>query len=242
MVNAKEEREYRELRRLGQKLHVPIPEAFWGFEVFDKDGKLIQKHKQRSHSWVRNAYNLLFCQLAGVNAADNTFGAGKLSIKLPDGTVKHGAYALYLGYNSTKSIEVADQFGRGYRGAAGEDSCGIQVGSGSVTAESFEDYVLETLISNGTGLGELSYTLQEPHSISYESASKILKNTQIRYFNNNSGGAVSVNEVALIGQGSAGGSYFVKWLQTRDKLASTVTVPDTGQLKVTYTVELSYPS
>ncbi|GAI82076.1 unnamed protein product, partial [marine sediment metagenome] len=29
---------------------------------------------------------------------------------------------------------------------------------------------------------------------------------------------------------------------TRDKLASTVTVPDTGQLKVTYTIQLVFPA
>ncbi|GAI09984.1 unnamed protein product [marine sediment metagenome] len=38
------------------------------------------------------------------------------------------------------------------------------------------------------------------------------------------------------------GPYTLKIVATRDKLASTVTVPDTGQLKVTYTIQLTYPS
>jgi len=31
-------------------------------------------------------------------------------------------------------------------------------------------------------------------------------------------------------------------MTARDLLIATVTVPDTGQLKVTYTVQLSYPA
>ena len=59
-----DERKYRQLKKLGQELRIPIPEAFWELEVRDKDGKVIQRHKQRSHSWVRNAYNFLFSELA----------------------------------------------------------------------------------------------------------------------------------------------------------------------------------
>ncbi|GAH72404.1 unnamed protein product, partial [marine sediment metagenome] len=61
----------------------------------------------------------------------------------------------------------------------------------------------------------------------------------VRYFNNNSGGNVDVNEVALVTNGYFGGAHI--WMQSRDKLGATVTVPSTGQLKVTYTVELTYP-
>jgi len=64
----------------------------------------------------------------------------------------------------------------------------------------------------------------------------------VRYFNNNSGGDVNVNEVALVLNQPQGGAVYGKWMQSRDKLASTVTVPNTGQLKVTYTVQLAYPA
>ena len=75
-LDPKEEQKYEELRKLGQELKIPISEAFLTLEVFDKDGKLIQKHRQRSHSWTRNAYNALFSNLASVNLDDDTFGAG----------------------------------------------------------------------------------------------------------------------------------------------------------------------
>ncbi|GAJ14761.1 unnamed protein product, partial [marine sediment metagenome] len=99
MLDPKEERQYKRLRKLGQELHIMLPEAFWTFEVFDRNGKLIQRHRQRSHSWVRNAYNHSFSELAAKNASDSTFGAGKLNIKDPDGLVKYGAYPITLRYD-----------------------------------------------------------------------------------------------------------------------------------------------
>jgi hypothetical protein len=230
-----EERQYRELRRLGQKLHIPMPEAFIELEVRDKDGRLVQRHKQRSHSWVRNAYNLLFCSLAAVDGNDSTFEAGKLSIKDTGGTIRYSTKPIAeLG---TTSMLTA---GYGYTAAAGVITSGIVVGSGT-NAESFEDYVLQTLIANGTGGGQLSYVASELYSYSYNAGTKVLTATHIRYINNNSGGAVGINEVGLILSGYAGGVGRY-WYNSRDKLGSTVTVPDTGQLKVTYTIQLTYPA
>ena len=71
MVDLKEEQQYEELRRLAQKLHIPIPEVFLELEVRDKDGRVIQRHRQRSHSWVRNAYNLMIMQGAGINGNES---------------------------------------------------------------------------------------------------------------------------------------------------------------------------
>ena len=235
----KEEKKFRQLRKLGQELKIPVPEAFWEFEVFDKDGKLIQKHKQRSHSWVRNAYNMLFGQLAGKDLKDTTFGAGLLSIKDTDGSIRYDG-ATYFGRKDTDFANSLDGTDVGYRASAGDDSKGIIVGSG-INAESFEDYVLQTKIANGTAAGQLNYVASEAHAVTWVSATKIMKNELIRYFNNNSGGDVSVNEVGIAGHGSVYLGYGT-WLMSRDKLAATVTIPNTGQLKVTYTIQLTYPA
>jgi hypothetical protein len=70
-----------------------------------------------------------------------------------------------------------------------------------------------------------------------------MKNELARYFNNNSGADVSVNEVALALRGyQPGSSVPYNYMTARDKLIATVTVPNTGQLKVTYTVQLTYPA
>lgn len=228
------EQKYEQLRRLGQELHIPIPEAFWKLEVFDKDGKLIQKHKQRSHSWTRNAYNHLFSQLAQKNGNDDTFGAGKLSIKDYNGVIKYGTNP--IGQDYSKNVDNP-AINYGYLCSAAWVVSGIQVGSGT-NAESFEDYVLQTPIAEGTGAGEINHIASELHSISYSDTT--LTDELVRYFNNNSGGNISVNEVALTMNGYLAAN--IKWVQSRDKLGATVTVPDTGQLKVTYTIELAYPA
>lgn len=236
-LDIKEEQKYKRLRKLAQELHIPMPEAFIELEVFDKDGNLIQRHRQRSHSWVRNAYNLLFCQLAG-KAPDDTgeFGGGYLSFKITTGAIKALNTPPIIG----KYNVAIDDTTNGYRAPAGEDAWGILVGSGT-DAESFEDFELQIQIVEGTGAGELNHVESQAHAITY--ATLTLTNTLIRYFNNNTVGetSVAVNEVALVPRGWVANSNW-PWLQSRDKLASTVTVPSTGQLKVTYTIELTYPS
>jgi len=234
MLDLKEEQKYKQLRKLAQELHIPIPEVFLTLEVFDKDGKLIQKHHQRSHSWVRNAYNGLFSIMACKDLDDATFGAGLLSFKDFTGAVDHAdrPYGFYT--------DTVDGTNHGYRAPAAEDGWGILVGSG-VNAEDFEDYVLQTPIVEGTGGNQLNHVESQPHSISY--ADLTLTNTLVRYFNNNTVGEtnVDVNEVALATLASNPGAD-EKFVFSRDHLASTVIVPSTGQLRVTYTIQLTYPA
>jgi hypothetical protein len=75
------ERKFKQLRELGQKLGIPIFESFIEFEVTMPNGEVIHHHKQRSHSWVRNAYNLMMSQLGGINFDDAAFGAGFINFK-----------------------------------------------------------------------------------------------------------------------------------------------------------------
>ncbi len=233
MLDLKEERRYNRLRKLAQELHIPMPEAFWTLEVFDKGGKLLQRHHQRSHSWTRNAYNNLFSNVAEIEGDDAAFGTGKLSYKDTGAVVVFDDTPLCMKDNQPCDDPTAVN---GWIGDAGEDDKGIVVGSGT-NAESFEDYVLQTLIVSGALGGQLDYAQQLAPALT--NPALILTDTLIRYFNNNSGGNVSVNEVGIISKQMIS---YDDILMVRDKLTSTVTVPDTGQLKVTYTVELTYPS
>jgi len=102
---------------------------------------------------------------------------------------------------------------------------------------------LQTPVAEGTGANQLNHATSELHSVSY--AALALKNELVRYFNNNTVGEtnVDVNEVALVCYGYKPGTAAAeKFVVSRDKLASTVTIPHTGQLKVTYTISLTYPS
>ena len=237
MLDAKEEQRISELRRLGQELHLPVLAALWTFEVRDKEGRLIQRHQQRSHSWVRNAYNHLFSNMCAKNATGISFGAGQVNFKTMAGVVRGAT-------NQGSSIGSSTYEGATYgvRAPLATSAWGILVGSGT-DAESFEDYALQTQIVHGTGSGQLSHVATGVHSVSYTAGTKTLQDELIRYFNNNSGAGIDVNEVGMF-------CYFVtpfavsheSILFARDHLSATVTVANTGQLKVTYTLELTYPA
>jgi len=226
-----QEQNYQEYKRLGQRLGIPVIEAWLELEVTDKNGKVVHRHRQRSHSWTRNLYNVLFCQTAQ-GSSGTLYEAGSTACKETGTALKTG---IIVG-------KIPQAAFYGYYANVGVATIGIVVGSG-VAAESFEDYALQTPITHGTGSGQLTFVASEPQSISY--ASLTLTNTLVRYMNNNSGASIDVNEVALYSYSgyftSAGGQIGYFLCMARDKLASTVAVPDTGQLKVTYTISLVYP-
>ena len=247
-LDPREEAEFETLRLMGQRLHVPIFEAFWVMEVMDREGGPVQSLRQRSHSFVRNAYNHLLSQLAAKNGDGGAvFGGGFINIKDTAGTVQTGGLPILTGHDSnsssTQSLDFASSFSQGILTTAGADFKGIVVGSGA-NPESFEGFALQSQILNGTTAGKLSYIQSEPVAVSYNAGTLTLTVTDSRFFNNNSGGNVDVNEVAiyLIGKAGSSGQSNVAWMAARDKLAATVTVPNTGQLKVTYTISLTYPA
>jgi len=241
MLNLKEERKYSRLRKLGQELHVPIPEHFIECEVTDKNGKVIQHLKQRSHSWVRNAYNLLLSQMAckNLDSGVGEYGAGFLSIKSTAAAITRGDRGAIIVRENEENFETGGIDG-GYRSLAANDSFGILVGS-NAGAWSFEDYVLLTPITEGTGPGQLNHVAMAVPIRSYGALTWTI--TWVRYFNNNTllVTDVLVNEVGLVAYGFAAFSD-AYWVTSRDVLGATVTVPGTGQLKVTYTIEMVFPA
>jgi len=231
------ERRYLRLANLGKELGVPVPQVFLEMKVTMPDGKVVHHHRQRSHSWVRNLYNAMVALLAGVNCNGGAvFGAGFINIRRTDGVVRNEGYcdSAMLGTYNT-SWEVA---GIAFAGGAADNTFGIQVGSGA-NVESFEDYVLQTLIANGVGAGQLSYVAGEIPAEAYVTGTKTYSVTHVRYMNNNSPGDVLVKEVAIACLGMSGVN---KQIRSRDVLGATVTIPASGQLKVTYTISLVYPA
>lgn len=236
MISKQEEKDSKQLKVLAKRLHVPVPEAFWMLEVFDKDGKLIQEHRQRSHSWTRNAYNSIFSHLACKNVSDVTFEAGKLSLKDTGAAIRSGNMVVHRADVSGDATSA--DFGT--LTPATNINKGILVGSG-VNAESFEDFVLQTPITEGVGAGQLNAIASNNHVITYVPLT--LKDEQVRYFNNNSGGNVDINEVCIAdGISVLNTASHYDCVMSRDHLGATVTVPDTGQVKVTYTIQLTYPA
>lgn len=237
MINIihRDERKFHKLADLARELKIPYIQAWLELEVRDGQGKVIYHHRQRSRSWVRNVYNSIISLNGGVNSNDSTFGAGLLSGKTTGGTVVYGLSPMAV--NQTNNMREA---GYGYIGAAGSVLNGIIAGSG-IGAESFEDYKIGTIVAHGTGAGQLSYAQDEAYSYSYNTPSKTLTVTRSRYMNNNSPGNVLVSELALYGFGSASVNLYY-FCVSRDKLGETITIPATGQLRVTYTIALVYPA
>ena len=231
------ESQYEELKRLAKKLHVPVAEAFWEFEISNKRGEAVRRHKQRSHSWVRNAYNLMVCQSAAV-ASDS--GVGLAIVDTGGVTRSDGSTQPASGWSSSGSGNMRIYVGSsyGFYAQAGVDNMGIVVGTGS-GAENFDDYALGSRISSGNGAGQLAYSAMDAPAVSTIGTTKQVVWT--RYFNNNSGAPVTVNEAGIYTKGTVEGST-INYMLCRDPLPGGVTVPDTGQLKVTYTVQITYPA
>jgi len=234
------ERKFRRLAALGKELGIPIPQAFLEIEVKMPDGKILTHFKQRAHSWVRNAYNLLLSEMAckDLDSGVGAYGPGELSIKDTAAGVQRGSRGAIISAGSGAfSFEGA---GQNYRANAGIATHGIQVGSDN-TVFSFEDYKLVVPIIEGTGAQQLSHAAMAAPTKSYGALTWAI--TWMRFFNNNTLAAtdVLVKEVGLITAGYIV-SAPINWLNSRDVLGATVTIPSTGQLKVTYAISLVYPA
>ena len=186
--------------------------------------------------WVRNAYNLMAIQplYGGTPSGTGTYGAGSLGLVTTGGTLRTNTSS---GYHSRGVARIVGGTGNVW---------GIVVGTGT-NAESVEDYALQTLIAHGDGAGELYYQAQDAYDSGntvYTSSTKTWAN-QIgpRLFNNNSGGAIGVNEVGLYAQDMTVGTTIVAgpYLIVRTKLAAQVDVPDGGQLSAEYEIEVVMP-
>jgi hypothetical protein len=195
-------------------------------------------YEDYSRSWTRNAYNMLTMQMLGLafNSLGTTFGAGYTTMKRVASNVQSTAYPGRLSV-------IGDVVG-----AVGDATYGIVVGTGTA-AEDFDGYTLQTIVAHGNGAGQLSYTAQDATTAAYDAGTKKITATHARYCNNNSGGSIGINEVALywlITNATASGSPYYStypFMMARDKLGSAVDVADTAQLKVTYTIDSpAYPA
>jgi hypothetical protein len=224
-ITEKDERDekFEALKKLAVELHIPVPELHLrrkienpGCETIIKDG--------RSHTWVRNYYNLIFGASMGAFTtfvASGSYGAGSLKIKFSNGNnTDPNAYQYLPQINALTSTNAI------YYG-------GIWIGTGD-TAYSFEDYALAAIIANGSGTGEMAYGAMAHQTPAYTSGTKEWAQTMKRVFNNNSAAAIGVKEVGLAGYAST--------LNARDVLGSTDTINVGGQYTVTYTVKMTFPA
>jgi len=216
------EADYKELARLGALLGVPVPEVFVGWEVARK-GAVLVRGRSRSHTWNRNYWNEVLMVLAGTPLVATNFGAGYISMKQIGGTVTA------ISPNDYKFNLPA---------VAGATNMHITVGTGT-GAESFEGYAMGTLIAHGNGAGQLNYLASETPEQTYVAETKIWTIRLKRYMDNNSGGSIGVEEVALNCKLTNPTYYY---MISRDKLASTLNVPAASRLTMYYDLALTFPA
>jgi hypothetical protein len=228
------EYKYRKLVNLQKKcmdnhLFVP-PIVSIGYEVKDRNNiGTIKSGKEFSKSYVRNFYNWAVSQLAGAHsyAGGGGYGAGKLTLKSTAGDVVYSSDYLTCIY------------GKGdYIAAAEVATYGIVVGSAD-TAESFDSYFLGTQIAHGTGAGQLYYNAQEAAIYTYDSENKKAKVRHSRLFENNSGGSITIKEVAFCHK------YYkpsaVNYMTIRDLLQTPVVLSDGQSVRFYYEISFTYP-
>lgn len=176
--------------------------------VRDKDGKVTDHRVMRSKSFVRQFLELLWVTFNHLPATV------PLSIR-DTGNVLRSIY----GHLTTLRCD----------GAAGAVTSGIIVGTG-VVAPTINDFAIGTIIPHGGAAGQLNYS----DTIIAAAASDATTSqvTITRNFANASGGAITVNEIALYVQGWDGVARY--FMTIRDVIAGGIAVPNGQTLTVNY--------
>lgn len=215
-----------------------------GFKTLDKDHRVLSSREQPSRSWTRHFFDHLYVLLGYISTATltgiqditatgrdftgnpitNGYGVPYLYLASPAGGVNGvGVYA-----NGVGSPFPDPQRFSG-------DTYGIVVGTGNA-AVTTTDNALQTKINHGTGAGLLEHggtevlvpTFADPNG------SMVIR----RYFTNNSGGAITVEESGLYARGWTSAGYTYIFCIARD-VTGGVVVPDTQLLVVTYTAQIT---
>lgn len=180
--------------------------------VKDKDGKVTERRVMRSKSFVRQFLELLFVQ----------------SLNIPEGV----NYSIRDTGNVVRDISFHG-FNFAADGGVGVLTHGIIVGTGN-TAPTINHFAIETLIDHDAApptAGRMQYG-----AVAFGAPASDATTSQFtvtRDFANNSGGAITVNEIALyVEMWGAGTTYYCMII--RDVIAGGIAVPNGETLTVNY--------
>lgn len=224
----REEKKWRRLKELATKRHVPVPEVLFRYNVIDLQSRKVvnRSYDGRSHSLTRNAYNLHMFAMV-VWARSGTYGDGDTNWKTIAGSNSNA--------NLTGGTNLETFYG--YAGGAADLTQGIIIGTG-VTAEALADYVIETVIAEGTGGGQMEYGANAV-TTGWNAGSSYYWSIWQRLISNNSGGSITVNEAALYYR--EGYYDAIDMCVARDIISPGVVVANGESLSVEYEFRLTYP-
>jgi len=208
-----------------------------GLARYDSDRQLIEKRTQPSRSWIKHFFDVtfpLFAQqqltnIPDVGANNRTMGTlsgspkPNLMVGSPGGSVQQILAAKWNGY----SINY-------YTPLSGQNN-GIIVGSNN-TAVTTGDNALNTRINHGVAAGELLYGGTEIFGLTFANPNGSF--TIRRFFENVSGGDVTVQECGIYCPGWNAAEYTYQFCIARD-ITGAIVVATTEILEVTYTVQIT---
>ena len=218
---------------------INLPQADLEITVKDRDGNIVYQQEGPSHSWVKNFYQLIYCQCAGVHATTTTYSTHFLDLS---GTTLASNFA-GGGYDYTTPFGWDyDSIGSDARGLWIEgyrSDTGCQVGTGTgLTTESFTDYTLDGICKSGTDANCFVFTVGT-RLITTSTAGTVLKHKIDRTFTNNSGNTIAVTESGLYGRINIWSSVY-NIMFNRDTFG-TINVANGNSLYVAYTIKLTLP-
>jgi len=196
--------------------------------VRDKDGKVIKRYKQKSHSPTSNFIGLMI-PLTWYNATGNSWTI----ITTSNTNMTYIPYLTNAGYD----ISYPNN----------EDNyntyvINISVGSGS-NSSPYNAYNLNAPISNGSGTGQLIYSsISTPTSITINGSQAYFIMSQS--FNNQSGGTITISELGIIlklsiyhgNSNSATSGNVLVWY---DVLSSPISVGNGQNVVIYYTFSVN---
>jgi hypothetical protein len=193
-------------------------------EVRDKNGRIVKKHRQMSHSFLRQWIQFLRCQTS------ITPGGSGITISVVDetGTARTFPYSWTEMFNREALMCNA---------LAGDNGFGIVVGISDVP-NTINTYSLGAKISHGTGSGQLQYGYHTFEDITNPSGN-ILVFRIIRTFSNGSGATITVKETGLQVRNNDSSGAGRNYLIARDVLGTPVDVPNGMTLTVRYIFQIT---
>jgi hypothetical protein len=209
---------------------IKFPRMFIEWEVTDRDGKLIDKGRKESQTWVGNIVRMLWQLFTGGTTGGFTTGTSSV-VNTPSNIRDTSNTARPIGLTST-TINVYT----GVSGGAGV-LIGIVAGS-SDTPVAIDQYDLVAKILHGTGTGQLFYNANTVEALS--DTPPTYRFRIVRTMTNQSGGSITVREIGLFYQIIFSGSPHVAvCMLARDVLTTPITVPAGSTLTVRYIISHS---
>lgn len=209
------------------------------------DFELLEKRSQPSRSWVQHFFDLFYIFIHySVNTLNNIQDINGVNRTLSPSSTNSQTCNLLMASQGGGCGTYFPSPGGGYLHDNDQqtqytaDEWGIVVGSNNV-AVTPQDNDLGTKIAHGIAAGELLYAGTEIiyPTFANPNGAMVLR----RYFTNESGGNVTVNEVGMISTGfdtSANDTSYL-FLIARDVLGAPVVIANTQLLVVTYTAQIT---